>query len=557
VAALTLCIRTTAAYVPEEIGQALTKGVHVDACTLGDLLDVIGGPSVRLHTAPAGLAVPVTEAVLYDAHAPRPRAPGALLLAVGVRAAAAGPLARAAAEAGMAGLVVRGPDGPLAEAESAGVALLSVDEDIAWHHVHLLLASAIGARPAAPGSGIGELFALADAVAAAVGGATAVEDPRQRILAYSTVPGQGVDEDRRQGILGLRVPKSPENSEQYRVLFAAQGPVRLPALGGGDPLPRLAAAVRAGGETLGSLWVVDDGNLAPDAEEALAQGASTAALLLLRARAAQELARHQNGDLLRRLLDGTADPAGAAHRLGLGLAPDGSPAPVRVAAFVLDSAVSAADVEQTALRLLDLVRLQCEARYGRHACVLVDGVVYALLPALGERGGARHRRLAEDIVRRAGQALRAPVRAALGDVVTGLAEVRASREDADLVLRVLGPELPVASVAEVRPRVTLLRLTEVMGERRELNAGAWRQVLTYDTEHGTDYARTLVSWLDAGCDMAGAARLLAVHPNTCRYRLKQAQQQLGLDLDDPDERLVLWLQLRTLAGLRATPTASS
>ncbi|MEU9285002.1 helix-turn-helix domain-containing protein [Streptomyces sp. NPDC048275] len=564
----------------------------MDACTLGDLLDVIGGPSVRLHTAPRGLTVPVTEALLYDAHAPLPRAPGALLLAVGVRASAAGPLARAAAQAGMSGLVVRGPDGPLAEAESAGVALLSVDEDAAWHQVHLLFASAIGALPQGPGltgtggipgtAALGDLFALADAVAAAVGGATAVEDPRQRILAYSTVPGQAVDEDRRQGILGLQVPGSPENSEQYRTLFAARGVVRLPALAGRDNLPRLAVAVRAGGETLGSLWVVDDGGLAPDAEEALTQGASTAALLLLRARAAQELARHQDGDLLRRLLDGTADPAGAAHRLGLDT--------VRVAAFVLDSTAPAPDGEQTALRLLDLVRLQCETRYGRQACVLVDGVVYALLPAPGEHGGARepqgragverpsaprpggvstvgrsapagaprrrtnrhsHKGLAEDIVRRAGQALRVPVRAGLGDVVAGLAEVPASRADADLVLRVVGPELPVASVDEVRPRVTLLRLTEVLGERRELSAGSWRGVLAYDTEHGTDYARTLIAWLDAGCDMAGAARLLAVHPNTCRYRLKQAQQQLGIDLDDPDERLVLWLQLRTLGGLDA------
>ncbi|MCT9077246.1 PucR family transcriptional regulator [Streptomyces fulvoviolaceus] len=509
----------------------------MDACTLGDLLDVIGGPSVRLHTAPAGLTAPVTEAVLYDAHAPLPRTPGALLLAVGVRAAAAGPLARAAAEAGMTGLVVRGDGGPVGEAEAYGVALLSVDEDAAWHQVHLLLASAIGARPVPSAGGHGDLFALADAIAAAVGGATAVEDPRQRILAYSTVPGQPVDEDRRQGILGLQVPASTENSEQYRTLFAAGDPVRLPALREGD-LPRLAVAVRAGGETLGSVWVVDDGTLAPDAEETLAQGASTAALLLLRARAAQELTRHQNSELLRRLLDGTADASTSVRGLGL----EGS---VRVAAFVLDAA-SLPDTEQTLLRLLDVVRLQCEARYGRHACVLVDGVVYALLPAPGER----HKRLAVDIVARAGQALRVPVRAALGEVVPELGEIAASRADADLVLRVLGPGLPVATVEEVRPRVTLLRLTEVLGERRELSAGAWRRVLSYDSEHGTDYARTLVSWFDAGCDMAGAAKLLAVHPNTCRYRLRQAQQHVGIDLDDPDERLVLWLQLRTLAGLR-------
>ncbi|MFF4830791.1 PucR family transcriptional regulator [Streptomyces sp. NPDC001315] len=514
----------------------------MDACTLGELLDVIGGHSVRLHTAPAaGLTAPVTEALLYDAQGPLPRVSGALLLAVGVRAPAAGPLVRAAAEAGMTGVVVRGTDGPVGEADARGVALLSVDEDAAWHHVHLLLASAIGARPTPAAGGLGDLFALADAIAAATGGATAVEDPRQRILAYSTVPGQPVDEDRRQGILGLQVPGSPENTEQYRMLFAADGPLRLPALGA-DDLPRLAVAVRAGGETLGSVWVVDDGTLTPDAAEILGRGASTAALLLLRSRAAQELARHQNSDLLRRLLEGTADATAAAHRLGVET--------VRVAAFVLDSAASVPDSEQTAGRLLDVVRLQCEARYGRHACVLLDGVVYALLPAPGESGGARHRPLAEDIVRRAGQALRVPVRAALGSVVPDLGGVVASRADADLVLRLLDADLPVATVDELRPRVTLLRLAEVLGERSELSAGAWRRVLTYDTEHGTDYARTLVCWLDTGCDMAGAAKLLAVHPNTCRYRLKQAQQQVGIDLDDPDERLVLWLQLRTLAGLR-------
>ncbi|MFI0816424.1 PucR family transcriptional regulator [Streptomyces sp. NPDC021098] len=524
----------------------------MDARTLGDILAVLGEPTLRPLSSPAGLTAPVTEVLLYDAHAPLPaRAPGALLLAVGVRAEDAGPLVREAAAAGMAGAVVRGAAGPVAEAEECGTALLAVDEDAAWHHVHLLLAQAVGARPSPAGDGaaLGDLFSLAGAVAAAVGGATVIEDPRQSVLAYSTVPGQPVDEARRQGILGRQVPDSPENTEQYRVLFAAEGPVRLAALGEGE-LPRLAVAVRAGGETLGSLWVVDDGTLAADAGTQLAQGASTAALLLLRARAAAELSRHLTGDLLRRLLDGTAEPATAAQRLGL------TPGtPLRVAAFALDPAVSASpDGEQAAPRLLDLVRLQCEARYGRQACVLVDGVVYALLPGDGEPGGPageRQRRLAEDIVRRAGQALRVPVRAGLGEAVPDPARIPGSREDADLVLRVLRPDETVAAVHEVRARAVLFRLTGLLGERRELAAGAWRQVLAYDEGHGTDYARTLVCWLDAGCDMARAAKWLAVHPNTCRYRLRQLRSQLGIDLDDPDERLVLWLQLRTLGGPRA------
>ncbi|MGX6751849.1 PucR family transcriptional regulator [Streptomyces xantholiticus] len=539
----------------------------MDACTLQELLDTLGEPMLRVLTAPAGLTAPVSEVLLHDARDPFPRsAPGALLLMVGARAGDVGPLAHDAAAAGMAGLVVRDKDGQpdtVAAAKAHGLALLAVDEDAAWHHVHLLLASAIGSRPgpASSGAAVGDLFALANAVAAAVGGATVIEDARQRILAYSTVPGQVVDEARRQGILGRQVPSSPENTEQYRVLFAAPGPVRLAALD--DELPRLAVAIRAGGETLGSVWVVDDGHIGPDAEDALTRGASTAALLLLRARASEELSRHLTSDLLRRLLDGTADPAGAAHRLGLAVG-----TPVRVAAFALDGTVSAPDGEQTALRLLDLVRLQCEARYGRQACVLVDGSVYALLPAAGAggsptraeqrasgRGGERHKRFAEDIVRRAGQALRVPVRAGLGDVVPDLAAVRGSRDDADLVLRVLGPDEDVAAVTEVRARVTLLRLRELIGEQRGLTAGAWREVLAHDAEQGTDYARTLVCWLDAGCDVARAAKLLAVHPNTCRYRLRHAQQHLRIDLDDPNERLVLWLQLRTLGGLRGADRA--
>ncbi|MCE0447044.1 hypothetical protein LT493_29290 [Streptomyces tricolor] len=92
----------------------------MDTCTLGDLLDIVGGPALRLHTAPAGLAAPVTEAVLHDGGTPLPRQPGALLLAVGVRAADAGPLLEAAAEAGLTGVVVRGADGPAAVAEAHG-----------------------------------------------------------------------------------------------------------------------------------------------------------------------------------------------------------------------------------------------------------------------------------------------------------------------------------------------------------------------------------------------------------------------------------------------------
>jgi hypothetical protein len=97
----------------------------------------------------------------------------------------------------------------------------------------------------AEGAGDGpgeELFALADAIAAVIGGSVAIEDLDARVLAYSTRPGQRIDELRRQGILGRRVPdqaapQAERQQRQYRQVLAATGVVRLPGLAE-DELPR-------------------------------------------------------------------------------------------------------------------------------------------------------------------------------------------------------------------------------------------------------------------------------------------------------------------------------
>ncbi|MFG2826233.1 hypothetical protein ACGFWI_01925 [Streptomyces sp. NPDC048434] len=68
-----------------------------------------------------------------------------------------------------------------------------------------------------------ELFALANAVAAVIGGSVAIEDLDHRVLAYSSVPGQRIDELRRRGILDRRVPDEPEQRRQYREVLGAPG----------------------------------------------------------------------------------------------------------------------------------------------------------------------------------------------------------------------------------------------------------------------------------------------------------------------------------------------
>lgn len=56
--------------------------------------------------------------------------------------------------------------------------------------------------------------------------------------------------------------------------------------------------------------------------------------------------------------------------------------------------------------------------------------------------------------------------------------------------------------------------------------------------------RTLMAYLDAGGSTAKASKTLYLHRNAVAYRLKQALKLLDVDLDDPDQRLMLHLACR-------------
>jgi len=527
---------------------------------LRQILDALGPSPLRVLSPSAGLDIPVADVIIYEPRTLVPPARHAMLLAVGISPAAAEEtgLAQQAWNAGHSCLVVKSYGEPLdglaSTAEKAGITLLAADDAMAWRHLDTLISSVLSATSRSAREDrtppVGDLFALANAIAAAAGGATTVEDPEQRILAYSTLPGQVIDEERRQGILGLQVPYAPVNDPQYRELSRTASVCRFAATGP-DALPRIAAGVHAGGEMLGSIWVVDPaGELGIDAEQALSEAADIASLHLLAARTAADVARRQQADLLRRIL---ADPASAAVVAPqLGLSQDVA---VAVAAFI----VVTGDPEgmmmaQATTRLADLVNQYCGVSLGGYGCALVEGTVYALLPASPSRQS--HRKLVIDIVQRAQAALHVPVRAGLGSIAAGLRFAASSRQDADLVLRVLAeqpidPGQPVvATIDEVRATAALVALGQLLTGDARLTQGTGSAIAAYDLEHGTDYARTLLAYLSANGEISAAARDLNVHQNTCRYRIARAEQIFSFRLANPDERLLLWLQLRLGPDLR-------
>ncbi|NEA42363.1 helix-turn-helix domain-containing protein, partial [Streptomyces sp. SID11385] len=122
---------------------------------------------------------------------------------------------------------------------------------------------------------------------------------------------------------------------------------------------------------------------------------------------------------------------------------------------------------------------------------------------------------------------------------------------AHLVLRVLSARegLPeVAAEDDVRAALDALRVTDAVAALTPPPDAPVRALLAHDEEHRADLARTLAAYLDRFGDVPATAKLLAVHPNTLRYRLRRLQDLFGMDLADPDTRLVAELGLRA-AGL--------
>ncbi|MFF3460144.1 PucR family transcriptional regulator [Streptomyces sp. NPDC002730] len=519
--------------------------------SLKQLLALFGRSEVSLLTAPSDPDVQVTTHTVLDlAEKAGPEYKGALLMAVGIcpEDTALLDALPALGEAGIAAIALKtrgSRTGPLIEAATAaGIAVVDVSDEFPWRHVDALLAAATGdVRNGAPGfssaDAVGDLFALANAVAAMVGGAITIEDPQQRILAYSNLPGQPIDDVRREVILGRQVPD--RYLQAYRHLYRAQGVVRF----GCAPLPRIAVAVRAGADLLGSIWAVGSSGetFGPEAERALAEAAASAALHLLRVRRATDLERRARSELLRSLLAG--EPVSPTARLGI---ERGS---MTVLAFELPSLPgTSVDVDIVGLQVADLVAACAETTARASSCVFEGGIVYALLPLPDESPEASGATtLAKTVLTRAEESLRIRLRVGIGSAVAPFADVPRSRQEADRVLTVLAAgrhSSRLACIEEVRSQAILLELEDTVVHDPLFQFTSVAAILRHDTEKQTQYAKTLLAYLEGFGDIAAAAETLHVHANTFRYRIRRIGDLFGVDLTNADERLLLWLQLRHL-----------
>ena len=459
-------------------------------------------------------------------------------------------------------------------ADRAGIAILNLARGATWTQLAALLRSLlaeddVGQTPAESLGGVssGDLFAVANAIAALLDAPVTIEDRSSRVLAFSG--GQEhADPSRVETIIGRQVPdryaRVLTEMGVFRALYRDDAPVLVDpvALGEGVSTQRVAIAVRAGDEVLGSIWAAMDGPLTEERTATLRDATKLVALHLLRIRAGADAQRRLRAELVSRAVNGAAvnggaDAQDALSRLGL----SGRRVWVTAAALAPrggDGTEHDSIAERE--RLTDALALHLSAVQQGAAVALVGDTVYGILPVADAAAEDRSVGLAEDFLHRVGD--RIPAVIGVGRPATTVAEIARSRAEAHRALRVVlervsgapGGILPrgdvgrrsVARIGDVETASLLLDLRDLRSSRGDVASGVLARLLEYDARNDAHLIDTLTAWLDRFGDVTAAAAACFVHPNTFRYRLRRVAEVGGVDLDDPDARFAAMLEIRTL-----------
>jgi hypothetical protein len=537
--------------------------------SLGRVLDDLGATFLELIQGDVGAADEIGGVVIYDPFDEPVLPAHALVLGIGLQDASLATLIRRLGHQGAVGLVVRTPtttDPKVVRAvEESGVALLGLTPGAGWAQLAAMLRTLLAARDAGvtasdtvAGLPAGDLFSLANAIAALLDAPVTIEDRNSRVLAFSGRQDEA-DNSRVETILGRQVPEAVSKvfveRGVFRELHRSNEPVIIDALPpslDAVSLPRVAVAVRAGDEFLGSIWVAVRRPLSEERMQSLRDGAKLVALHLLRLHAGADEERRMRADLLSNALEGGVGALDALDRLGLAgqlvvvlalsVLPD--PEPARRTA-------TDAGLAMERQRMTDSFAMHLGAVQPRCAVALLGDTTYALFPvSQHEHAEERAAATGSDFLRRLGDRANAVI--GVGTLAKGAADLASARASADRALRVLRTDNArgrrVARLADVHVEALILELTELAASRGEQPTGQIARLYAYDQKHNANLVDTLRAWLDAFGDIAAASAAVYIHPNTFRYRLRRLASVGGLDLDDPQTRFAAMLQLCILSA---------
>jgi PucR family transcriptional regulator, purine catabolism regulatory protein len=428
------------------------------------------------------------------------------------------PIRRAAEREGFPVLVVPYPVPFIAVVEAVSSALSEdrLREAQSSVEIHDQLASLV-----ADGSGPADVL---DEIVELTGGWAVLFDMRGQVLASSAPSGTKVPE------AGRSWANLPDG------LTGGGGPRTSSQLG---PEGRTVShSVMSGKRQEGVLVLGKPERLSQRDQIAVRHGVTVLGLLLSSRRAVIEAERRVAGDVVVEALTGTLDSAELVRRLILA----GFPEDGRVAAIVIAAPSVDADVLEEISWVVDA---SLGRRVGSVRVATIKGKVVAVVSA--EDVGSVVEVLLEDLRAAPSLSWPYPPQIGFGEPVD-LAEARRSYLTALFALRASSEANPIAGPEDLGS-YTLLLGGQPKPVLEGLVAAVLGPLLERDADRSSELVSSIRAFIEAGGRWEPGAEALGVHRHTLRYRVRLAEELMGRDLSNAEDRMEVWLALKAVEVL--------
>ncbi len=286
----------------------------------------------------------------------------------------------------------------------------------------------------------------------------------------------------------------------------------------------------------------------------LTSGADVCALELAKSRAIASAVEQARGDWIQMWLSGAPTDGDllATRAQQSGFNPDGLYV-VALYRALTDTGESLPIEALVSLVRDDMLRRQLDGAVGQY----IDSIV-ALYPVESASNTVRVRTMIDEL--REQLALRTPsglVAAGISRPYTGLRNLReAYREAKDSVsiAQELGENDNTTFYGDLKLYQLLLALKDRNLEHLQVFfQDTLNPLVEHDDRKQSELVRTLEGFFAANGNLAQAAKDLDVHRNTLVYRLEKISELTDIDLNDPDNRLLLHLALKVQRVLATVP----
>lgn len=389
--------------------------------------------------------------------------------------------------------------------------------------------------------------ALADAIGEALQAPVTIEDANHRLLAYSKHDPH-TDAARIATIIGRRVPEnvigSLWNDGVIPRLMATDEPLRVGSIGEVGLGDRVAIAIRQDQQVLGYIWALEVGRrLGDEALRLLKQAAQAAKIKLLRLQTQRRKEDEERRDLFWELLTVHHKTGAEAHARAKSL---GIVLPELFCVIVIQLGSDVNDTLQQQIHYI--ITTTQRVRPVFHA---ISGSKLIVLASCA--GPARLSADAAEFVASFFQQIRdrfgsPALQAGIGDVYDDITAVGQSYREALTVLQIKA-QFPTETGAIVHyHELGYYRYLPYFLEQKRLHRyenPSLKRLRAYDREHHANLLETLETILACDGNVKDAADTLHVHTNTLSYRLKRIAEIGGIDFANVDQKMTLFLDMKT------------